>query len=260
MSEKRARKIGTIQSQAYNSLVMKTKQVVVIEDDDAIRRGILDALAASGYATRGASNGESGLAEAVKHGVDLVLLDILMPKMDGLAVLKELRKTHPTLPVIILTARGSEDDRVAGLRGGADDYVTKPFSARELLARVEAVLRRSPDRPDPVRSLPGPGGTVDFNRREIIWNDEERTSLSEMEATILAHIAAHPGRVVSRDELLSAVWGLNAGDVETRAIDMHMARLRAKLAKHDPDNKEAWIVTVRGKGYMLAKELNPVME
>src|SRR5437763_16275301 len=120
--------------------------IVVIEDEQAIRRGVVDLLRASGYQVAEAADGARGLEESVRRGVDLVLLDLLLPKRDGLDVLVELRKTRPTLPVIILTARGSEDDRVRGLSMGADDYVVKPFSAREVLARAEAVLRRSSDR------------------------------------------------------------------------------------------------------------------
>src|SRR5947208_2442764 len=118
-------------------------RLVVIEDEPAIRRGIVDALRASGYEVAEAADGQRGLDEAIRPGIDLVLLDLMLPRRGGLDVLMELRKGRPELPVIILTARGSEDDRVRGLRMGADDYVVKPFSARELLARVEAVLRRS---------------------------------------------------------------------------------------------------------------------
>src|SRR5437588_12975812 len=123
--------------------VMAATRLVVIEDEQAIRRGISDALRASGYEIAEASDGVSGLEEAARVGVDLVLLDLMLPRRDGLDVLTQLRKRRPSLPVIILTARGSEDDRVRGLKMGADDYVVKPFSARELLARVEAVLRRA---------------------------------------------------------------------------------------------------------------------
>src|SRR5437867_3113384 len=123
---------------------MATIHIVVIEDEQPIRRGVVDALRASGYEVAEAADGDSGLREASRTGVDLVLLDLLLPKRTGLDVLGDLRKVRPTLPVIILTARGTEDDRVRGLKMGADDYVVKPFSARELLARVEAVLRRAP--------------------------------------------------------------------------------------------------------------------
>ena len=126
---------------------MTTIHIVVVEDEQPIRRGVVDALRASGYEVAEAADGECGLHEATRFGVDLVLLDLLLPKLDGLDVLAEVRKVRPNLPVIILTARGTEDDRVRGLKMGADDYVVKPFSARELLARVEAVLRRSMGRP-----------------------------------------------------------------------------------------------------------------
>jgi len=228
----------------------RRRTIVVVEDEEAIRRGIADALTIAGYQVVEAADGEAGLAEARRADVDLVLLDLLLPKMDGLAVLEELRVTHASLPVLILTARGSEDDRVRGLKGGADDYVVKPFSARELLARVEAVLRRSPERPKPIVKVSAGDSTVDCGRREICRDSGERIALSEMESEILQRLAAHAGRAVSREELLSCVWGLRDGQVETRAIDMHITRLRQKLAS-DGDGGVEWIVTVRGKGYML---------
>src|SRR6516164_3985172 len=126
---------------------MSAVRVVVIEDEPAIRRGVADALRTTGYEVAEAADGAQGLEEALRRGVDLVLLDLLLPKRDGLDVLAEVRKVRPTLPVIIPTARGAEDDRVRGLKMGADDYIVKPFSARELLARVEAVLRRAIGRP-----------------------------------------------------------------------------------------------------------------
>jgi DNA-binding response OmpR family regulator len=235
----------------------KKRTVVVVEDEEPIRRGICDALRIAGYEAIESADGVAGLAEAKRAGVDLVLLDLLLPKRSGFEVLEELRVSHPALPVIILTARGSEDDRVRGLRGGADDYVVKPFSARELLARVEAVLRRSPERPSPVLLLRTPDTIADCARREIIRGDE-RMALSEMEAAILQRLASHAGRAVSREELLSCVWGIRDGNVETRAIDMHVTRLRQKLT--DPARADApeWIVTVRGKGYMLGSHVELV--
>jgi len=235
------------------------KTIVVVEDEDAIRRGIVDVLRVSGYEPIEAADGEAGLRQARHAGVDLVLLDLLLPKRDGFEVLAELRVTHPSLPVIILTARGSEDDRVRGLRGGADDYVVKPFSAKELLARVDAVMRRSPERPNPVLTITKGETTVDCARREVCHRGEERVPLSEMEASILQRLAAHAGRAVSREELLSSVWGIRDGHVDTRAIDMHITRLRQKLAGSMTDAPE-WIVTVRGKGYMLGPDLELVTQ
>jgi DNA-binding response OmpR family regulator len=237
---------------------VQKRKVVVAEDEPAILRGLLDVLDAAGYEAIGASDGEVGLDCARRVGVDLVLLDLLMPKLDGLQVLAELRKTHPLLPVIILTARGAEEDRVRGLRAGADDYVIKPFSARELLARVEAVLRRSPERPTPVRAIKTKTGTVDFDRCEIVYANDQRAGLSEMEAGVLLHLAANHGRVVSRDELLTRVWGIGGSKVETRAIDMHVTRLRGKLNQGAADGDPEWIVTVRGRGYMLGPDVTLV--
>ncbi len=233
----------------------KNRTIVVIEDEDAIRRAVVDALRISGCTVHEAADGVAGLQEARRGGVDIVLLDLLMPKKDGFEVLTELRTTHPSLPVIILTARGSEDDRVRGLRMGADDYVVKPFSARELLARVDAVLRRSPDRPATVLRITCGSTTVDCARREVCHDGRERIALSEMEADILQRLAAHAGRAVSREELLACVWGLRDGGVETRAIDMHITRLRQKLSGGATEPEHEWIVTVRGKGYMLGPDL-----
>lgn len=231
------------------------RTVVVVEDEEPIRRGVVDALRASGYEAFEAADGVAGLQEATRAGVDLVLLDLLLPRMNGLAVLEQLRLTHPSLPVIILTARGSEDDRVRGLRGGADDYVVKPFSARELLARVDAVLRRSPERPTPVVHIRGGNTTVDCARRVVTRHGKEQATLSDMEANILILLASHAGRSVSREELLSSVWGIRDGGVETRAIDMHITRLRQKLADKSAKDDPEWVATVRGKGYMLGADL-----
>jgi len=234
---------------------MKKRRIVVVEDEAPIRRGIVDALRAMGYESVEAADGPTGLAEARRVGVDLVLLDLRLPRMDGMTVLADLRKTHPSLPVIILTARGSEDDRVRGLKSGADDYVVKPFSARELLARVEAVLRRSAERPVPVRFLSAGGCRVDLSRREIRFPGGELAQLSEMEAAILGHLAANRARAVSRDELLSCVWGISSESLETRAVDMHITRLRGKLTRPGDDEKTEWLVTVRGKGYKLGPDI-----
>src|SRR5439155_11454097 len=146
---------------------MPAARVVVIEDEPAIRRGVVDALRVTGYEVAEAADGIHGAEEALRRGVDLVLLDLLLPKRDGLDVLAEVRRVRPTLPVIILTARGTEEDRVRGLKMGADDYVVKPFSARELLARVEAGLRRAVDRPGEVRMARLGRAQVDFDRREV---------------------------------------------------------------------------------------------
>jgi len=229
-------------------------KIVVVEDDGPIRQGIVATLRAGGYEPIETADGEAGLQAALRPGVDLVLLDLMLPRLDGAVVLKRIRQFNATLPVIILTARSSEDDRVAGLVGGADDYVVKPFSARELLARVEAVLRRSPERPQTVHRLRVGRAVVDLARREARVAKDVLQSLSETECALLSHLAANSGRAVSREELLTRVWGVGGSGIETRTIDMHVARLRSKLAACDPQAESA-IVTVRGKGYMLGADV-----
>ncbi|HSQ56283.1 MAG TPA: response regulator transcription factor [Gemmata sp.] len=235
---------------------MPKARIVVVEDEPAIRRGVSDALRLSGYEVTEAPDGAAGLHEAAAAGVDLVLLDIMLPKRDGLDVLSELRRTNPTRPVILLTARGSEDDRVRGLKMGADDYVVKPFSAKELIARVEAILRRTLKPVPEVRLVHFGEGTIDLHRREIRWPDGTRQDLSETEAALLTYLVANRERAVSREELLSRVWGIGTAGLETRAVDMHVARLRAKLRMPDGSDHEAEaIVTVRAHGYMAGPAL-----
>lgn len=226
--------------------------LLVVEDDSAIRRGLVDALKFSGYQVREAADGRAGLDLALADGIDLVLLDILMPKMDGLQVLSELRKARPAVPVIFLTARGQEEDRVKGLRSGADDYIVKPFGIGELIARVEAVMRRLPERPSGIPRLVASGISIDFERREISHPDGAKEALTQREGDVLAYLAANRGRAISREELLSRVWGVDPRGVATRTVDMAMARLRS-LLRDDTDDPKV-ILTVRGKGYMLASE------
>jgi DNA-binding response OmpR family regulator len=224
--------------------------VLVIEDDAAIRRGIVDSLKFEGYTTFEAGDGATGLDMALGVSCNLILLDLVLPKRDGLSILKEVRLAKPTLPVIILTARGEEHDRVQGLKLGADDYVVKPFSVKELLARVQAVLRRSPERPMDVDEVKFPGGTADLNRRELRYDGGERCELSDREMELLRYLAINGGRAISRDEILSRVWGMDPTGVATRTIDMHVARLREKL--RDDAHEPKVLLTVRGKGYMFA--------
>jgi len=237
---------------------MKAPRIVVVEDEPAIRRGVADVLRLSGYEVAEAGDGDRGLAEASRPDIDLLLLDLMLPRKDGLEVLRELRQVRPALPVIILTARGGEDDRVRGLKMGADDYVVKPFSARELLARVEAVLRRSLGRPGGVQRARLGHATIDLERREVRWDPARRGDLSETECSILGFLVANRKRAVSREELLSRIWGIEPVGIETRTIDMHIARLRTKL--RDPagvPTPEA-ILTVRSHGYMAGPDLHPI--
>jgi DNA-binding response OmpR family regulator len=234
---------------------MHAPHIVVVEDEPAIRRGVVDALRLSGYDVTEAADGAAGFEHSSRPGVRLVLLDLLLPRRDGLDVLAELRKVRPALPVIILTARGSEDDRVRGLTMGADDYVVKPFSARELLARVEAVLRRSADRQAAVTTARLGRAKIDFQRREVKWSEKDRVELSETEASILLFLLENRDRSVSREEILTRLWGINPNGLETRTIDMHVARLRAKLRDPVGKNSPEAIITVRAHGYMAGPDL-----
>ena len=228
---------------------MARLQVLTIEDDPAIRRGIVDALRFAGFDTLEAADGQLGLEMATKRQFDLLLLDLVLPKRDGFSILAEVRRLRPTLPVIVLTARGEESDRVRGLRDGADDYVVKPFSVKELLARVEAVLRRSPERPDDILEVRVRGGVVDLARREVRFAKGGRSELSEREVELLRYLAANSGRAISREELMANVWRISPQGLTTRTIDMHVTRLREKL--RDDPAEPTILLTVRGKGYMF---------
>jgi len=234
---------------------MPDKRVLVIEDDDAIRQGVVDALQYEGFLTLEAGDGDSGMELAINSSYDLLLLDLVLPGHDGFEILRALRASRPTQPVIILTARGQESDRIQGLQMGADDYVVKPFSVKELLARVDAVLRRSAERPTDLAEVKFSGGIADLARCEVRFDDGDTTPLSEREMEILRYLAQNSGRAISREELLARVWRINTRGVETRTVDMHVARLRDKL--RDDSANPSVIRTVRGKGYLFAETDQP---
>lgn len=237
--------------------MMERKRILVIEDDAPIRRGIVDALTFQGFQTHEAATLADGMDMALGADCDLILLDLVLPADkaadgDGMSILEKVRKTRPTLPVIILTARGEDADRVRGLRLGADDYVVKPFSVDELMARVDAVLRRSPQRPTDLQRVDVPAGHVDLDAAAVRFDDGEITSLTEREAELLRYLAQNAARPIDREELLTNVWRIDPGGVDTRTIDMHIARLREKL--RDDPHQPRIVLTVRGKGYMFVGE------
>ena len=228
--------------------IMKENPVILVaEDDNAVRQGVVDALSFAGYEVISAADGREGMEKALRASYQLLLLDLVMPHYSGFEVLEALRKERPGQPVIILSARGEEAERVKGLTMGADDYVVKPFSVRELLARVDAVLRRSSERMVGDNSFQYDGGEVDFSRRVIQLADGDRKELSEREGGLLKYLLSNKGRAVAREELLQQVWRIDPKNIETRTIDMHVAHLREKLGEKGPDV----VVTVRGKGYMI---------
>jgi DNA-binding response OmpR family regulator len=229
---------------------MKSYRILIVEDDNAIRRGMTDVLKKFyGPDITAAATGTEGCKAALESEFDLILLDWMLPGMDGIEILQKIQTERPGVPVIMLTAKGTEKDRVAGLKLGADDYVVKPFSVKELLARIEAVLRRSPGRSVNCDSFRLPGGTADLNGRKIRFDDGVETPLTEREFDLLAYLARHPGRVVARDEILQRVWNVDPRSVETRTIDMTIARLRDKIR----DKKCEIIQTVRSRGYQFSQ-------
>jgi DNA-binding response OmpR family regulator len=232
---------------------MTAPTLLVIEDDPAVRRGIVDVLEYAGYQTLEAADGHAGMDLALRANYRLLLLDLVMPGPSGFEILAALKRQRPGQAVIILSARGEEHDRVRGLVNGADDYVVKPFSMKELLARVDAVLRRTCERPAPADQRPIPGGSVDFLSRVVTFDDGHHDELSEREADLLRYLMDSPGRLVSRDEILRQIWHLDPARTETRTIDMHLMHLRAKLR----DKDQQVIETVRSRGYRYLTESPP---
>lgn len=226
--------------------MMNRYRILVVEDDAPIRVGMVDALTASGYEVIAAEDGLEGKALALSGEYDLALLDVVLPGSDGFSILKAIRGDRPALPVIMLTAKGEESDRVQGLKLGADDYVVKPFSIRELLARIEAVLRRSPERPRVLAGIELPEGRVCRKRRLVVFPDGREESLTNKEFELLEHLASRTGRLVSREEIMTRVWKMDARLIETRSIDTTLAHLREKLGKANGE----MIRTYRGRGYV----------
>jgi DNA-binding response OmpR family regulator len=225
---------------------MSNTTILVIEDDPAVRRGIVDVLEYAGYATLEAADGHAGMETALKANYRLLLLDLVMPGPSGFEILSALKKMRPGQAVIILSARGEENDRVRGLVNGADDYVVKPFSMKELLARVDAVLRRTCERAAPADERRIDGGTVDFRESLIRFDDGRAEALSEKEAQLLRYLMDACGRLVTRDEILRQLWQLDPARTDTRTLDMHVMHLRAKLG----DKEQRVLSTVRCKGWI----------
>lgn len=224
------------------------KRILLIEDEPGLLLTLTDRLRNEGYAVDTASDGDTGLERACSENFDLIILDVMLPRKNGFDVCRDLRQRSSVTPVIMLTARGQVVDKVVGLKLGADDYLTKPFEMLELLARIEALLRRAPAGAPP----PADGDIyqfgvvrVDFRRAEV-HRDSEPVELSALEFRLLRYFIEHRGDTLSRDELLNEVWGYNAL-VSTRTVDVHVAWLRQKLEQH-PRHPQ-FILTVHGMGY-----------
>ena len=230
---------------AAGANALKKTRILIVEDEPAMVEGLRDNFEYEGYDVVSAGDGVAGLERALADDPDLVVLDVMMPRLSGLDVCKQLKAKRPSLPIIMLTARGQEIDKVVGLELGADDYVTKPFSIRELMARVKAVLRRV----SPPASAPEVYrfSDVEVNiRGNAVLRAGAQVDLSAKEFALLAYFVSHPGETLSRDRLLDAVWGYE-NYPNTRTVDTHMVHLRQKL---EPNPEEPrFILTIHGSGY-----------
>ncbi len=223
-------------------------KILIAEDDANIRQGLVATLESEGYAVTPAADGAQALKLFPQEKFDLVLLDVMMPKASGYDVCRELRARGATVPVLFLTAKGEEIDKVVGLKLGADDYVTKPFGVKELLARVEALIRRGRASGGEVATLPAVFklGAAEIDRQKFTATVAGRSAaLTARELKLAEVFAAHRGQVLTRDALLNAVWGVNYFGT-TRTLDQHVAQLRKKIAAADGEDA---IATVHGVGY-----------
>jgi len=227
------------------------RRILVVEDDRTLRQALVFNLEREGYEAHSAVDGEQALAAVRDGGLDLILLDLMLPGMSGMEVLRTIRGEGIDTPVVILSAKGGEIDKVVGLKVGADDYVAKPFSRPELLARIETVLRRErrAEATDGERREQVTSGAlaIDLGRRLAAF-DGEPLRLTTKEFDLLAHLAGHPGRIFTRDQLLARIWGVDyTGD--ERTVDVHVSWLRSKLRARDGHN---YFRTVRGVGYAFS--------
>jgi two-component system alkaline phosphatase synthesis response regulator PhoP len=221
-------------------------RVLLVEDESGLRLTLSDRLASEGYSVETAGDGRSGLEQAASGTFDIIVLDVMLPRMSGFDVCREVRRRGVATPILMLTARGQVVDKVVGLKLGADDYLTKPFEMVELTARLEALLRRRPAGPDPSGDRYRFGDVVvDFRRAEVTRGGQ-LVDLSAREFKLLRHFIEHRGATLSRDELLADVWGYDETPL-TRTVDVHVAGLRQKL---EPNPKSpSFIVTIHGLGY-----------
>lgn len=224
-------------------------RVLVVEDEEAIREGLIDVLVFHGYEVDSAAAGPEGLEKALTGRFDLILLDIMLPGIDGYEICNRIRAADRHQPIIMLTAKTSDEEIIQGLKLGADDYVPKPFSVQELVLRIEAVLRRSQAGQEHARTLTL--GSVEIDTENLSGtNGAEEIAFTKREIEVLSYLAEHTRRPVSREELLARVWGYARGlDIETRTVDIHIAKLRRKI-EADPREPQ-YLVTVRGAGYRL---------
>jgi two-component system, OmpR family, response regulator RegX3 len=229
---------------------MSKPSILIVEDEESIRKGLCDVFVYNGYEVDAVADGKEGLKRAQTGRYHLILLDIMLPGLDGLSVCNEIRKLDRGQPVIMLTAKGDEEDIIKGLKLGADDYVPKPFSVRELVARVEAVLRRSRKLTEEREKVAWGGMEIDPRN---LWAkiNGKTIELTRREVDILRYLIQCSDRPVGRQELLKEVWGYGNAQMETRTVDIHITKLRRKVEK-DPEEPRL-ILTIRGEGYKIGQ-------
>ena len=221
--------------------------ILVVEDDRAILQGLLDVLVFNGYKVSGVEDGGEGLEKALEERHDLIILDVMLPTLDGFTICKKIRKEKPNQAIVILTAKGSEDDIVSGFKAGADDYVSKPFSLRELMVRVEAVLRRA-GKTLGDEQIHSHG--IFFDGKTLMAKHKERViEMTRREMDIVLYLHRKKDQIVSKKELLTEVWNYADPEIETRTVDIHMLKLRKKITSLI--GNVPFILTVRGEGYRL---------
>ncbi len=230
---------------------MTKLKLLIVEDEQAILQGLIDVFVFHGFEVDSADDGQQGLEKALTGEYALVILDIMLPTLDGYTICNKIREQDKNQPIIMLTAKSSEQDIIMGLTLGADDYIAKPFSIRELVLRVNAVLKRNHTQDQNIAILQF--GDIQIDTANLLQlNSEQPCSFSRRELDILNYLLAHSQRPVSREELLEQVWGYQQADaIETRTVDIHIAKLRRKI-ESDPKQPEL-LVTVRGEGYRLIK-------
>jgi len=225
-------------------------RILVVEDDAALLRGLLDVLVFNGYEVKGLEDGGQGLKAGLEEQYDLILLDVMLPTLDGFSICKAIRNKKPNQGIILITAKGSEDNIITGFKAGADDYISKPFSLREVMVRIEAVLRRTG------KSL----NDIEIRLRDILFDGKNLKAafqdrvieLTRREMDIIDYLFRHQDRIVSKKELLIRVWHYADAKIETRTVDIHMLKLRKKISLLIGDTPI--ITTIRGEGYRLELE------
>ena len=250
--------IGSVylRNMSTSSAILRPK-ILIVEDEQAIREGLVDVFTYHGFEVTDVVDGKQGLKEATSHCYDLIVLDLMLPYIDGIQICKEIRSKNHNQAIVMLTAKGAQDEIIEGLKSGADDYIAKPFSIQELILRCKAVLRRN--------NMPIPGeslielGTLKLNllsgQAQPLENDLERDEItfSKREVELITYLLKNRSRPVSRDELLSKVWDYKrAQDITTRTVDVHIAKIRQKI-ENDPGDPKT-LVTVRGSGYQIILE------